>query len=74
MARPAGRLENLRLEGGSLQHGLTGGWVQKFKASIYCVFSIVHWGLRSGDSVAIMLPPWHNLSMHTVENKPDMKP
>ena len=34
----------------------------------------VHWCLRPGDSVTIMLSHWHNLSMHTVENKPDMKP
>ena len=41
---------------------------------MYCVFSIVHWCLRPGDIVTIMLSRWHNLSMRTVENKPDMKP
>ena len=29
--------------------------------------------LRPRDSVPIILSHWHNLSMHTVENKPDMK-
>ena len=41
---------------------------------ICCVFSIVHWCYRPGNSVTIMLSRWHNLSMQTVENQPDMKP
>ena len=44
------------------------------KVHICCDFSIVHLCLRPGDSVTIMLSHWHNLSMHTVENKTDMKP
>ena len=58
----------------TLHYGLTGGWVQNFKASYLLCFLHSALVFKARGQCDHHASPWHNLSLNTVLNNPDMKP